>query len=147
MAKGPAKVTIACPHCHATQQEAEQARSTFCRKCGKHIDLLKQAAAAAAPVPVGGVEEGSGVLDRLSRLFSREKIRHVCCLHCNAEQTVSSLAKSGSCVQCGHYLDFRDIKIEGSFSKSVETHGIITITKSGEVTSQKVACASAIVYG
>jgi cytoskeletal protein CcmA (bactofilin family) len=60
---------------------------------------------------------------------------------------VSSLAKSGSCVQCGHYLDFRDIKVDGLFSKSIETHGVITITKSGELTSPKVSCASAVVMG
>jgi len=122
MAKGLAKITVACPHCHATQQESEHARSTFCRKCGKHIELDKRAETPAPAQP-----EGPGLMDRLSRFFQREKVRQVNCLHCNAPQTVSSLAKSGSCVQCGHYLDFRDIKVDGNFSK--------------------VACAAALVIG
>jgi cytoskeletal protein CcmA (bactofilin family)/endogenous inhibitor of DNA gyrase (YacG/DUF329 family) len=144
MAKGLAKITVACPYCSATQQESEHVRSTFCRKCGKHIDLQKLRAPAA---PDRSESDGSGIIDRLTRLFQREQIRHVNCLHCNAPQTVSSLAKSGSCVQCGQYLDFRDIKIDGAFSKSIETHGTITITKSGELTSPKVSCAAALVMG
>ena len=142
MAKGLAKITVACPHCRATQQEPEHVRSTFCRKCGKHLDLQKQAGPAAS-----AAADGPGFMDRLSRLFQREKVRHVNCLFCNAAQTVSSLAKSGSCVQCGHYLDFRDFKIDGNFSKSIETHGTITIAKSGELTSPRVACAAAVVQG
>lgn len=143
MAKGPAKITVACPHCSSTQQESEHARSTFCRKCGRHIDLQKQGGDSTA----AGAAEGPGLMERFNRMFQREHVRQIHCLHCNAEQTVSSLAKSGSCVQCGHYLDFSDIKVEGNFSKSIETHGTITITKSGELTSPKVSCSAAIVLG
>ena len=142
MAKGLSKVTIACPSCGATQQEPEHARSTFCRKCGRHIELRKRTEPAAP-----AVSEGPGLIDRINSLFQREKIRQVNCLHCNAPQSVSSLAKSGSCGQCGHYLDFRDIKVDGNFSKSIETHGTITVTKSGEITSPKVSCAAAVVMG
>jgi len=142
MAKGLAKITVACPFCGSTQQESEHARSTFCRKCGKHIELTKRAHASAPGEP-----EGPGLMDRLTRMFQREKVRQVNCLHCNAAQTVSSLATSGSCVQCGHYLDFRDIKVDGNYSKSIETHGTITITKTGELSSPKVACAAALVLG
>ena len=142
MAKGLAKITVPCPYCGATQQEPEHARSTFCRKCGKHIELGKR---GEAPTPA--TPEGPGFMDRLTRMLGREKVRKVNCLHCNAPQTVSSLAKSGSCVQCGHYLDFRDFKIDANFSKSIETHGTITITKTGELTSPKVSCAAAIVMG
>ena len=142
MAKGLAKITVACPACGATQQEPEHARSTFCRKCGKHIGLLKE-----AEKPAAAEEEGSGFMGRLTRLFQRDEARHINCLFCNAGQTVSSLAKSGSCVQCGHYLDFRDFKIDGNFSKSIETHGTITITRSGELASSRVACSSAVVLG
>jgi cytoskeletal protein CcmA (bactofilin family) len=148
MAKGLAKITVACPFCGATQQESEHARSTFCRKCGKHIELGKRGEPGKrreAPAPAAA--EGPGFMDRLNRIFQREKVRHVNCLHCNAAQKVSSLAKSGSCVQCGHYLDFRDFKVEGNFNKSIETHGTITITKTGELTSPKVACAAAVVMG
>jgi len=142
MAKGPAKITVACPFCKATQPESEHAKSTFCRKCGKHIELRK----LGAPAPAAE-SEGPGLMDRLTRMFEREQMRQVNCLHCNSSQKVSSLAKSGSCSHCGHYLDFRDIKVDGNFSKSIETHGIITITKSGELTSPKVSCAAAIVLG
>ncbi|HEX4084881.1 MAG TPA: polymer-forming cytoskeletal protein [Chthoniobacteraceae bacterium] len=152
MAKGLAKITVACPYCGGTQQESEHARSTFCRKCGRHIELggkrSEPHSHAPAPGPTQPAEpEEPGLMDRFTRLFQREKVRQINCLHCNAPQTVSSLAKSGSCVQCGHYLDFRDIKIDSNFSKSIETHGIITITKSGELTSPKLSCAAAIVAG
>jgi cytoskeletal protein CcmA (bactofilin family) len=50
-------------------------------------------------------------------------------------------------VQCGHYLDFRDLKVDGNFSKSIETHGTITVTKNGEVTSPKLSCAAAVLIG
>jgi len=149
MPKGPVKITVACPYCGATQQESEHARSTFCRKCGKHIELGKRVEMGRrveVQQQTGSVDE-PGFMDKLSRMFQREKVRHVNCLHCNAAQTVSSLAKSGSCVQCGHYLDFRDFKVDGNFSKSIETHGTITVTKTGEITSPKVACAAAVVLG
>jgi cytoskeletal protein CcmA (bactofilin family)/endogenous inhibitor of DNA gyrase (YacG/DUF329 family) len=143
MAKGLAKITVACPHCRATQQEPEHVRSTFCRKCGKHIDLGGRAKAAAP-----SKSEGSpGLMDRLNRMLHGEKVRQINCLYCNAAQKVSSLASSGSCVQCGHYLDFRDFKIDGNFSKNIETHGTITVAKTGELTSPRVACASAVVNG
>ena len=142
MAKGLAKITVTCPFCGATQQEPEHARSTFCRKCCEHIELGKRVEPTAPAAP-----EEPGLMDRLGRMFQREKVRHLNCLHCKAPQTVSSLAKSGSCSQCGHYLDFRDFRVDGNFAKSIETHGIITVTKSGELTSPKVACAAAVVQG
>jgi len=148
MTKGLAKITVACPYCGATQQESEHARSTFCRKCGKHVELdnrLEPRRMETTPPPEES--ETPGFMDRLGRMFQRETERHVNCLHCNAEQTVSSLAKSGTCVQCGHYLDFRDFKVDGNFSKTIETHGTITVTKSGELASAKVSCAAAVVMG
>jgi cytoskeletal protein CcmA (bactofilin family) len=150
MAKGLAKITVACPYCGATQQESEHARSTFCRKCGKHVELGKRIEPRrieSAPAAPAEDSDGPGLMDRLGRLFQREKVRHINCLHCNAPQTVSSLAKSGSCIQCGHYLDFRDFKVDGNFSKSIETHGTITVARGGELTSPKVSCAAAIVMG
>jgi cytoskeletal protein CcmA (bactofilin family) len=143
--KGLAKISVSCPYCRATQQEPEHVRSTFCRKCGKHIDLGGR---AKSPGPAGPAKsEGPGLIDRLSRILHGEKERQINCLYCDTPQKVSSLASSGSCVVCGHYLDFRDFKVDGNFSKSIETHGTITITKSGELTSPRVACASAVVIG
>jgi len=149
MAKGPPKITVACPHCGATQKEPEQARSTFCRKCGSHIDLYKRSAGQHTPVVMTqpAEPEEPGLMDRLNRIFNREKVRNVNCLYCNTAQQVSSLATSGSCTHCGRYLDFRDIKVDGNFSKSIETHGIITVTKTGELTSPKVSCSAAIILG
>jgi cytoskeletal protein CcmA (bactofilin family) len=145
MAKGLAKITVACLYCGSTQQESEHARSTFCRKCGSHIELGKRVEAPGPMAPA--ISDGSGLMDRLSRMFQREKVRHFICLHCNAPQTISSLARSGSCVQCAHYLDFRDFKIDGICSKTIETHGTITITRSGELASAKAWCTAAVVLG
>ena len=145
MAQVPAYISVTCPHCNAKQLESSFAKSTFCRKCGKHIDLRKLA--AASDETAAGAEEDSGFLDKFTRLFQKEKFRQIRCYHCNAAQTVSSFAKSGSCAQCGGYIDLRDYKITGNFSRTIQTQGSLAIGKRGEVTSTKVVCGSALVLG
>jgi len=142
MANGLPKISVACPYCHATQQEPEHVRSTFCRKCGSHIDL-----GGRAKTSFSSKTEAPGLMDRLNRILHREQVRQINCLYCTAQQKVSSLASSGSCVVCGHYLDFRDFKIDGNFSKNIETHGTLTITRTGELSSPRAACTAAVVIG
>lgn len=145
MPQGPGKITVACPHCHAKQLESAYAKSTFCRKCGKHIDLRKHA--AIAEPPGSAPSEAPSALERFTRLFTRETIREIRCYHCQAPQTASSFAKSGSCTQCGGYIDLRDYKISGNYSRSIQTQGEITVGSSGEVTSTKMVCNNAVVHG
>lgn len=144
MAQGPGKVSVACPHCNAKQLESAYAKSAFCRKCGRHIDLRS----AAVSVPDSDAEEGeSGLLGKFSRMFQREKFRDIRCYHCHAPQTVSSFAKSGSCPQCGGYIDLRDYELTGNFSRSIQTQGSVVISKKGDVTSSKIVCYAAVVEG
>ncbi len=142
--KGPGQITVACPHCHAKQQESAFAKSTFCRKCGKHIDLRKVAERPDIPF---APKENTGFFQKFTRLIQREKFREIHCFACDAKQTVSSFAESGSCVQCGTYMDLRDFKITGNFSRAVQTHGTVAVGKSGDVTSSKILCGSAFILG
>src|SRR5437588_13019245 len=97
MAQGPAYISVACPHCNAKQLESAYAKTTFCRKCGRHIDLRKLTAA----ITKGDAEEGGtgmelgNALEKLTRLFKRETTRDIRCYHCNAPQTASRLDISG----------------------------------------------------
>jgi cytoskeletal protein CcmA (bactofilin family)/endogenous inhibitor of DNA gyrase (YacG/DUF329 family) len=147
MAQGPAKISVACPHCNARQLESAYAKTTFCRKCGKHIDLRKINAAANGSGAEEDASEAGGVFDKFTRLFKRETTREIRCYHCNAPQTASSFAKSGSCTQCGGYIDLQDYKITGNYSRSIQTQGTITVGRGGDVTSTKVVCNNAIVHG
>jgi cytoskeletal protein CcmA (bactofilin family)/endogenous inhibitor of DNA gyrase (YacG/DUF329 family) len=139
--KGPGKISVECPHCTSRQQESVFAKTTFCRKCGKHFDLERK----AAPVPAGAKE--TSFFSRLTRFLSREKIRTIHCFDCKKEHQVSSFAKSSFCSSCGGYIDLRDFKITGNFSRSIQTQGKIIIGPKGDVTSSKIACGEAVIRG
>lgn len=144
MAKGPGQVTVACPHCHAKQAESAFAKSTFCRKCGKHIDLRK---VTPQPDVAPAETEKPGFFEKFTRLLKREKFREIRCFNCDAPQTISSFAESGSCIHCGTYMDLRDFKINGNFNRAVQTHGLLAVGKSGDITSSKILCGSAVILG
>ena len=139
--KGPGKINVECPHCASRQQESVFAKTTFCRKCGQHFDLERK----AAPVPQGATE--SSFFSRFTRFIRREKIRTITCFDCKGQQQISSFAKSSFCPHCGGYIDLRDFKIVGNFSRSIQTQGLIAIGPKGDVTSSKIGCGSAIIRG
>ena len=86
--KQPEKISADCPHCGFSQLESAYAKSTFCRKCGEHYSieklLLKETTSLKAP----------SLFERLSRMMTGEKIRHVSCFSCGAKQQVSREAQS-----------------------------------------------------
>jgi cytoskeletal protein CcmA (bactofilin family) len=86
-------------------------------------------------------------MNRLSRFIRREKIRTVHCFTCKAQQQITSFATSTFCPQCGAYIDLRDFKISGNFSRSIQTQGLIDIAPKGDVASSKLACGSALLRG
>jgi len=139
--KGPGKVSVECPHCAAKQQESVFAKTTFCRKCGQYFDLERK----AAPVPLGAKD--ASFFGRFTRFIRQEKIRTIHCFDCKGQQQVSSFAKSSFCPHCGGYIDLRDFKITGNFSRSIQTQGLITIGPKGDVASSKIGCGSAILRG
>src|SRR5207244_8454400 len=91
--------------------------------------------------------EGPGFFQKFSQLLRREKFREIRCFNCEAPQTVSSFAESGSCIHCGIYMDLRDFKINGNFNRAVQTHGTLEVGKRGDGTSSKIVCGAAMILG
>jgi cytoskeletal protein CcmA (bactofilin family)/predicted RNA-binding Zn-ribbon protein involved in translation (DUF1610 family) len=137
----PEKISADCPHCGFSQLESSFAKSTFCRKCGEHYSIEKLLLKETASL------KGPSLLGKLSKMISGEKIRDITCFSCGAGQQVSSAAQSSQCPQCGSYLDLRDFKIAGAFGRSIQTQGEVIITSKGDVTSARIACATALIEG
>ncbi|MEI6351607.1 MAG: polymer-forming cytoskeletal protein [Verrucomicrobiota bacterium] len=133
------KTAVECPHCGFKQLESPFAKSTFCRKCSEHYDLGK-------PLPEPQ-EARPTLFSRLGGLFSRQTTREITCFDCGTIQTVSSSAKSSICPHCSAYVDLSDFKINSTFSRSVQTQGIVKIGSKGDVTSARVACSDAFIQG
>ncbi|MEQ1860982.1 MAG: polymer-forming cytoskeletal protein [Chthoniobacteraceae bacterium] len=135
------KISADCPHCGFTQLESAYAKSTFCRKCGQHYSIEKLLAKEVVSL------KGPGFFEKLTKLVTRETHRDVACFACAHKQTVSSVAQSSLCPQCGSYIDLRDFKIAGPFGRSVQTQGEVHILPKGECSAAKVACNSAYIEG
>jgi cytoskeletal protein CcmA (bactofilin family)/ribosomal protein S27E len=135
------KINATCPHCHHVQLESSFAKSTICRACSHSFEIAEtQPVREETPAK-------SSIFSHFGKLISREHVRDIRCYQCGAGQHVSSSAKSSICPQCGTYLDLRDFKISGTFSRSVQTQGLVHITSRGDVTSSKVACGTANIEG
>jgi predicted RNA-binding Zn-ribbon protein involved in translation (DUF1610 family) len=139
--KQPEKISADCPHCGFSQLESAHAKSTFCRKCGEHFSIEKLLLKETTSL------KGPSLFEKLSKLVKGEKVRQVACFSCGAKQQTSSEAQSTSCPACGSYIDLRDFKIAGSFGRSIQTQGDVIITSTGDVTSGRIGCGSAIVEG
>jgi cytoskeletal protein CcmA (bactofilin family) len=143
------KVSVVCPHCRANQQESVFAKSTICRACGRGFEIGRTRAGQAQGVTDTPADEhpGNAFLRKLSGFFRREKIRRIVCFGCGTTQEVSSLAKSSLCPHCGGYIDLRDFKIATSFSRNIQTQGLLHVTRKGDLTSSKVTCGEALICG
>lgn len=117
------------------------AQSTICRTCGEYFDISKG----------GGAQEtgksGESLFHRIGKYVAGEKTVTIQCYACNARQTVSNMAKSSLCPNCSNYIDLRDHKINTVFSRSIETQGVVTIAPKGDVSSAKIVCREAFIYG
>ncbi len=122
--------------------ESVYARTTSCRKCGAHYDVPKT---VAPDVPEKSA--GPSFFGKIQKLLKRETFRTIRCFECHATQDVSSLAKSGTCATCNCYLDLSDFKITGSYSRNIHTHGSVLIGPKGDVTSSRIACGGAVIFG
>lgn len=130
--------------------EYAAARSTLCRQCGKHFVIAREEAAPAkSPVAEeSGLASSSGSLfKRIENLWGRPRITSVACFECGTKQELTSAATSTICPSCSVHMDLRDYKINGSFSRSIRTHGEVHITSSGDLSSTSVVCRSAIIEG
>ncbi|HEY2801783.1 MAG TPA: polymer-forming cytoskeletal protein [Chthoniobacterales bacterium] len=95
-------------------------------------------------------EEGSGgtsLLRRFEGIWNRTRVTSVACFDCGATQELNSAATSTICPSCSVHMDLRDYKINGSFSRSIRTHGEVHITSGGDLNSSSVICRRAIIDG
>jgi cytoskeletal protein CcmA (bactofilin family)/predicted RNA-binding Zn-ribbon protein involved in translation (DUF1610 family) len=135
------KISADCPHCGFSQLESTHAKSTFCRKCGEHYSIEKLLNKEVESV------KGPSFFDKLSKFISGEKIRQARCFSCGHQQQVSSAAQSSLCPSCGSYIDLRDLRIAGSYGRSIQTQGDVHITSKGDVSNARVGCGSALIEG
>lgn len=139
--KQPEKISADCPHCGFSQLESAFAKTTFCRKCGEHFSIEKLLLKEADSL------KGPSLLDRFSKLLSRETSKDISCFSCGHKQTVTSVTQSTLCPACGSYIDLRDFKIAGPFGRSIQTQGEVVITSKGDVTSSRIACRDGYIEG
>lgn len=139
--KPPPRVGVKCPHCSGTQQESPLAKSTYCRKCGKHFLVGIESGPSLAPA------RRVSFLDRLRHLLPQPPPRNVHCFECGTTQRVVPTARSSNCPRCGAYIDLQDVRITGTFSRNVRTHGRLLIGPKGSFNSPRGGCGSAIIFG
>ncbi len=135
------KISVECPHCGNPQMEPATAKSTYCRKCSSHIDLVK--------TQVAGPPESrrNSFFKKIESLLGHETTKTVRCHKCDATQQVDGDAKSLICTQCGMHMDLRDFKISALHSANIHTQGFVEVTAKGELNCQKVICSEAIIEG
>jgi len=74
--------------------------------------------------------------------------RLIHCLHCGQPQSVSRLALTVNCRHCNKLLKIEDVTIrQYQARRSIETCGMLTIEKDGNVFSDHIACGSLVVRG
>ena len=147
MAKKPShqstkgKISVECPHCGHPQMEPASAKSTYCRKCSSHIDLVKTQA--------GGPPESkrSYFFKKIESLLGGDTVKIVRCHKCEATQQVDGMTKSVVCASCGMHMDLRDFKITSLHSANIHTQGFVEVTAKGELNCQKVICSEAVIEG
>ena len=120
--------------------EAAVAKTTFCRKCGRHFDVEQQLLAEEPATR-------EGLFKKFSTLFATETSRTIECFECQAQQSISSAAKSSICPHCSAYIDLRDFKITAAFARNIQTQGSVIVASRGNLTSAKILCASAHIHG
>jgi len=120
--------------------ESAVAKTTFCRKCGKHFDVEQQFLAEEPATR-------EGLFKKFTTLFATETTRTIECFECQAQQSVSSAAKSSICPHCSAYIDLRDFKITAAFARNIQTQGSVVVAAKGNLTSAKILCANAHIHG
>ena len=72
----------------------------------------------------------------------------IVCLHCNRQQEVGRKAMSMTCKFCHKSLKLDDIRLDKyEARRSIETLGIVTVEKKGNVMTDRINCGGLIVRG
>src|SRR5580692_108868 len=70
------------------------------------------------------------------------------CLHCGQSQAVARKAMSVTCKFCHKSLRLEDLPIKDyQARRSVETCGVVTVEKKGNVVAERVLCGGMVVRG
>jgi cytoskeletal protein CcmA (bactofilin family)/Zn finger protein HypA/HybF involved in hydrogenase expression len=141
-AKG--RIEVQCPHCGNIQLEPELAKSTYCRKCSGYIQLDK---GHRTGPPQQELQKHSGVLQKLEGFLGVQRTVVARCFECIGKREVPKSATSTICPQCGAYIDLRDYRIVGNYSRSIRTRGRLFLTNKGDLNSNRVICEEADIQG
>ena len=72
----------------------------------------------------------------------------VVCLHCNKPQEVSRRAMSVTCKHCYKPLNLSDVVFSRyEARRAIETTGVVTVEKKGNVVADRIHCGGLIVRG
>ena len=72
----------------------------------------------------------------------------IVCLYCRKAQQVARRALSVTCRHCNKSLRLEDIPIKDYHARrSIETCGVVTVEKKGNIVSERVLCGGLIVRG
>jgi cytoskeletal protein CcmA (bactofilin family)/ribosomal protein S27E len=138
------KIDVTCPNCTNHQQEPVAAKSTYCRKCGAYIQLDKSAKSSVAPEPPEYTATG---LQKLQDLLGIKRTIIARCFECPGMREVPKAASSTLCPKCGAYIDLKDYKIAGAYTRSIRTGGRLIIAAKGDLISRRAYCGSAEIEG
>jgi cytoskeletal protein CcmA (bactofilin family)/ribosomal protein L37AE/L43A len=138
------RIDVTCPNCANHQQEPVAAKSTYCRKCGAHIQLDKDAKSSVAREPSQRAPTG---LQKLQDLFGIQRTIIARCFECPGTREVPKTATSTLCPKCGAYIDLQDYKIAGAYTRSIRTGGRLIIATKGDLISRRAYCGSAEIEG
>ena len=156
---------VICPDCGHEQSEPRLAVSTYCRGCGRHLNLLaleegaqKEKSAPPTPaeiirakargeIPIGEVTETE--VGRWSHLnpIGRPPLRSVICPECFNDYTVHKVSTTAFCTECGFYVNLADHEIRGRTNRNILTGGDITVYKGGAIQSSRITCRNLTVLG
>jgi hypothetical protein len=80
--------------------------------------------------------------------FSSDDKATIVCLHCGKPQEVGRKAMTITCRHCNKSLNLEDVPFKGYAARRViETCGIVTIEKKGNVFADRIHCGGLVVRG
>ena len=89
-------------------------------------------------IPLEPIHNSSGGDDRTT----------IVCLHCGQTQPVARKALSVTCKFCHKSLRLEDLPIKDyQARRSVETCGVVTVEKKGQIVADRVLCGGMVVRG
>ena len=87
-------------------------------------------------------------MSRAETNFPSEDKTTIVCLHCGKSQDVGRKAMTITCKYCSKSLRLEDLRFkEYQARRVIETCGIITVEKKGQVVADRVHCGGLIVRG